>query len=244
MIKIIKKKANTPDGLLTSGATEIEALKKMTAAELLKYEYKSSLYGSKEVKDKLKQLQNDKCCFCEARVSHVSHGDVEHFRPKAGWMQKEKDKITKPGYYWLAYDFSNLFLSCQICNQKFKKNYFPLEDPAKRALTHKDKLSAEKSLIIDPGKEDPSKFLTFNKEYIVAKNDSEKGTETIKRTGLNRKEIVRARFEYLQVLEMLAEVARSGLPNATKAKNQFKKLGEADKEYSLMVRMNFPDLVK
>lgn len=243
MVKIVKKKADTPASLLTTGAAEIAALKKMDAATLLLYKYKNTLYGGAEVKDKLKHLQNDKCCFCEATVSHVAHGDVEHYRPKAGWVQKDKDKLTKPGYYWLAYDFSNLYLSCQICNQKFKRNYFPLADAAKRAKTHTDKLTGEKSLIIDPGKENPAKYLTFNKEMIAAINDNAKGTETIKRTGLNRKEILKARFEYLGILQTLADIARNNFPQAANARKKMKELAKPDKLYSLMVRTNFPDLV-
>lgn len=243
MVKITKKKSDTPGSLATTGAKEIAALKKMTKAKLLAYKYKSSLYGSADVKNKLKQLQNDKCCFCEATVSVVTHGDVEHFRPKAGWMQKDKDALTKPGYYWLAYDFTNLFLSCQICNQKYKKNYFPLANPDKRAKKHTDKLSAEKSLIIDPGKDDPSKYLSFNKEMIVAINNNEKGKETINRTGLNRPEILKSRFEYLETLQVLADIARKNLPDAAQAKAHFKKISKPDKIYSLMVKTNFPDLV-
>lgn len=243
MVKIVKKKTDTPASLLTRGATEIAALKKMNKAELMAYKYNTKLYGSAEVKDKLKELQKDKCCFCEARVSVVSHGDVEHYRPKGGWVQKEKDKLTQPGYYWLAYDFTNLFLSCQICNQKYKKNYFPLADPAKRAITHKKKISDEKSLIIDPGKEDPSKYLEFNKEMIIAKNNNPKGVETIKRTGLNRKEILVDRFEYLETLEKLAGVARTNHPDATSIKAFFKKIAKPERVYSLMVKNNFSDLL-
>ena len=243
MVKITKKKPDTPQSLLTTGAAEITVLKKMTKAKLLAYKYKSSLYGSPAVKDKLKSLQNDKCCFCEATVSHVSHGDVEHYRPKAGWIQKEKDKLTKPGYYWVAYDFTNLFLSCQICNQKFKRNYFPLANPAKRAKNHKQKISGEKPLIIDPGKDDPTKFLSFNKEVIVPINNNTKGLETIKRTGLNRREILKNRFEYLETFSILADIARKNLPDSAKARAHFKKVSKPDRIYSLMIRRNFPDLV-
>jgi uncharacterized protein (TIGR02646 family) len=223
MVKINKTKKDVPAILKTTGAAEIAALKKMSKAKLDAYQFKSSLYGGKPIKEKLKELQGDKCCFCEAKVSVVAHGDVEHYRPKAGWVQKEKDKLTKPGYYWTAYDFNNLFLSCQICNQKFKKNYFPLANPAARATNHKKPLAKEKPLIIDPGKDIPSKFLTFNKEIIVAVNNNAKGVETIKRTGLDRKELNKDRFEYLEVLEELAKVARNNMANAAGAKAQFKK---------------------
>ncbi len=243
MVKINKAKKDIPAILKTTGAAEIAALKKMTKAQLDAYAFKSSLYGGNTVKDKLKTLQREKCCFCEAKVTVVAHGDVEHYRPKAGWVQQDKDKLAKPGYYWTAYDFSNLFLSCQICNQKYKKNYFPLANPAQRATSHKKPLAKEKPLIIDPGKDTPSKYLSFNKEVIVPVNNNAKGKETIKRTGLDRIELNRDRFEYLELLEELAKVARNNLPNAISAKAQFKKKGQPGSIYSLMVRANFPDLV-
>ena len=87
------------------------------------FSFSSRIYGHKTVKETLKNLQYHKCCFCEAKITHISHGDVEHFRPKGGFQTSLNERLTKPGYYWLAYDFSNLFLACQICNQSYKKNY-------------------------------------------------------------------------------------------------------------------------
>jgi hypothetical protein len=53
------------------------------------------------------------------------------FRPKGGWVQNDGDALTQPGYYWLAYEWSNLLISCQLCNQEFKKNRFPLLNPTR-----------------------------------------------------------------------------------------------------------------
>jgi hypothetical protein len=44
---------------------------------------------------------------------------VEHFRPKSV-------------YWWLAYCYDNYAFSCQLCNQKFKSDAFPLEDEGRR----------------------------------------------------------------------------------------------------------------
>ena len=48
------------------------------------FEFDSSVYGHKTVKKALIEAQHGKCCFCEAKVVHISYGDVEHFRPKGG----------------------------------------------------------------------------------------------------------------------------------------------------------------
>jgi uncharacterized protein (TIGR02646 family) len=241
VVKIKKRRADIPESLNIKGAIELTRLKSLPPEELLAYKFKANLYGSKEVKTKLKALQNDKCCFCEAKVSHVSHGDVEHYRPKAGWIQSEKGKLIKPGYYWLAYDFANLYLACQICNQTYKRNYFPLARPGQRARNHKRSIRKEQPLIIDPGGGDPDRHLTFHEEVMVPR--TAKGKETIKRTGLNREEIVRSRFEYLELLGTLARVARGKSSEAVNARAQLKVSAMVGSIYSFMVRKNFPDLV-
>ena len=121
------------------------------------FDFKSSIYGHDSVKDALRAAQHDKCCFCESKFAHVSYGDVEHFRPKAAVRQSADGPLERPGYYWLAYEWSNLFASCQICNQRFKKNLFPLDNPRSRARSHHDDLGREKPLLLDPGRDEPAR---------------------------------------------------------------------------------------
>ncbi len=207
------------------------------------FKFSSKIYGHKTFKEALKKAQHDKCCFCEAKVAHVSHGDVEHFRPKAAYRIQTTGKLTKPGYYWLAYDFSNLYFSCQICNQKYKENYFPIEDETQRARMHNHNHLVENQLIIDPGREIPENYLYFEQEVVKPKNNSLKGVETILRTGLDRKELNDNRMEYLNILKILAKVATGNSQDAFDAKAHFKILGQSKSLYSLMVRCNFPDLI-
>jgi len=245
MIKIDKTHIHVPAILDTGGEgkLETEQLKADYNNGVRLFKFYSKIYGHKTVKEALKKAQNDKCCFCEAKVTHVSHGDVEHFRPKAAYKIQTNGKLTKPGYYWLAYDFSNLYFSCQICNQSFKKNYFPLADEAKRARSHSHDHLIENHLIIDPGLNNPENHLFFEQEIIKPKNASIEGVETIKRTGLNRDKLCERRFEYLSIFKTLAGVAKGNSPQAGEAKAHFKKLGQHHSEYALMMRSNFPDLV-
>ncbi|HOY33291.1 MAG TPA: hypothetical protein PKW80_15530 [Bacteroidales bacterium] len=237
MIRIIKKTGDTPSVLKTKGQEEIEKLKKMTDKERLAYRFSPGIYGCKAVKNKLKTIQNDKCCFCESKVSAVSHGDVEHYRPKGGWIQNDGDKLTQPGYYWLAYDFSNLFLSCQLCNEIYKKNYFPLSNPNKRALVHTQKISDENPMIIDPGTMDPSEHIEFRQE--IAHGKTKTGEETIKRTGLNRTELADQRLEYLKVLTTIAKLAGQNTDEGKQARKQLEELVSDKYIYSLMVQDTF-----
>ena len=76
-------------------------------------------------------------------------GDVEHYRPK-GAIGSGKTKI-RPGYYWLAYNWNNLYYACADCNQYRKRAAFPLVDETNRALDHHGAIGNEDPLILDPG---------------------------------------------------------------------------------------------
>jgi hypothetical protein len=69
----------------------------------------------KKAKQQLKAESAGKCAYCEAPTAVVAHGDVEHFRPKGV-------------YWWLAYCYDNYLYACQICNETFKGDNFPLTD--------------------------------------------------------------------------------------------------------------------
>jgi uncharacterized protein (TIGR02646 family) len=123
------------------------------------FEFDSSIYGAKSVKNALIRAQQGKCAFCESQVRHIAHGDVEHYRPKGGVRQSEADPLDQPGYFRLAYGWENLFFACQLCSQSFKKNLFPLVDPTRRARSHLDDLAAEQPMVIHPADEEPSAFI-------------------------------------------------------------------------------------
>lgn len=72
----------------------------------------------KNAKNQLKKESHGKCAYCEATTSVVAHGDVEHYRPKSI-------------YWWLAYDYDNYLYACQICNQVYKSDNFPVAGPAR-----------------------------------------------------------------------------------------------------------------
>jgi uncharacterized protein (TIGR02646 family) len=242
MIQIDKSAHSAPDVLTTRGATATEQHKLDYLAGTRKFSFENSVYGHSSVKALLIKIQHDKCCFCERKISAGEPGHIEHYRPKGGYKIQEKSKLVKPGYYWLAYDFGNLFLSCNRCNTSYKKNYFPLVDETKRAINHDLTIEDEDPLILNPSI-DPSPHLVFSKEILMPKNKSEKGKETINRTGLNRKALADERLSYLKVLEILAVVARGGGPESINARNHFIELGKKESVYSYMVNCNFPDLV-
>jgi uncharacterized protein (TIGR02646 family) len=168
-----------------------------------RWKFDSKLYGAKSVKAALQKAQHDKCAFCESKISHIAYGDVEHFRPKAGYRQKPTEPIRKPGYYWLAYDWTNLLFCCQICNQRNKGNHFPLINDANRARSHHDDIKHEQPLFINPADEDPREFLEFREEYVCATDGNSRGAQTIDVLGLNRELIAERRGDLLAKLKIL-----------------------------------------
>ena len=161
------------------------------------FDFEEAVYGASSVKQSLLVAQKGKCAFCESKFEHIAFGDVEHFRPKGGWIQAEGDTLTRPGYYWLAYDWGNLFASCQICNQQFKRNLFPLSDPLTRARSHHDDLTSELCLLLDPSADQPELHIGFRQEYPFPLNASERGDVTIRTFGLDREELNEMRRDRL-----------------------------------------------
>jgi uncharacterized protein (TIGR02646 family) len=81
--------------------------------ELPKHTFKANRW--KVAKKQLIKEVHGKCAYCEAPASMVAFGDVEHYRPKSI-------------YWWLTYSYDNLLLSCELCNEKFKKTKFPVKN--------------------------------------------------------------------------------------------------------------------
>lgn len=169
------------------------------------FSFKRSIYGSARIKNALKRAQKSKCCFCEARFDANYRGDVEHYRPK-GAIGSGKTRI-RPGYYWLAYTWTNLYYACADCNQYQKRAAFPLGDETNRALDHHSQISDEDPLILDPGgPRDPRDHIRFNEDVPVGTTAA--GRETIKRLKLDREALCRDRRKHFALLQALINIIR------------------------------------
>mgnify|MGYP002777798686 CR=1 FL=1 len=171
-----------------------------------KFQFDSNIYAHPTVKQALITAQYGKCCFCERLIG--TDGDVEHFRPKQAYKQGAGEPLQRPGYYWLAYEWDNLYLSCPSCNQRHKQNLFPLKDLALRATDHTQNLSQEEPLFVDPGKENPEDYIGFRGEFAFAINGSSKGEATWRALELNDggRKLPEARLQRLQLLKQLQQI--------------------------------------
>lgn len=100
-------------------------------------------------------FSNDKCWYVECK-NPGTDDDVDHFRPKLGvWEDR-----NHPGYYWLAFEWTNLRLSCHHANRLRtnpetgqtggKAEHFPLINPDDRVRSPSDDLLIEVPALLDP----------------------------------------------------------------------------------------------
>jgi uncharacterized protein (TIGR02646 family) len=248
MIKIDRCQAPKPSALDKKNReekTETErAIEHYTSPAFDGANFDFKVYSDKEVKEALIKLFKGKCAYCESTFLHVYSGDVEHFRPKGEIEDAIPNK--KPGYYWLAADWDNLFLSCRNCNQKLshsiygigskktmgKMNQFPLSDLSKyvRKHDHSNGIADEEPyrLLLNPCIDNPEEHLEYGEEGVIRPKKDAVGNQSIKaKTSidvyvLQRVYLVQSREKML--IEMQAQIQR--VKEATQNYNDV--IGEAD----------------
>ena len=200
-----------------------------------------------------------KCAFCEETIRSNQHGDIEHFRPKAG-VTDENDvtvsisgtNVPHPGYYWLAYDWQNLVPSCQLCNQPSmartngkrigKWNRFPIKDENSRAVAPGQE-AGEQPLLINPTQEDPAAHIGVDETGVMyARDDSPRGTMCIDIFGLNeRSDLVNRRRQTYQDVRNLYLVYVIALLNGNSvgeasARTRLTRIEEGAEEFTAAAR--------
>lgn len=156
------------------------------------------IYTDMSVANALNEIYHNKCAICEVKLKDKFI--VTHYRP-----------ITH--YPWLAYEWSNLFLSCHECD-KAKRDYFPLIDEKFRITkppysfydwrATSTFFENEFALLINPE-------VTYDKEYFDVKKDGSLESNdllrktTINRYDLNRRDLVHARKRIIDHYILLFE---------------------------------------
>lgn len=141
----------------------------------------------KYLKNEIINLTDGRCAYCGKFVDTLS---IEHYHPKDGIAIdiNTPKSISKPGYFWLASDWYNLFPACTTCNILKKReiinlnnlefysnvvgkgNLFPLyKNYSHSPLLLKDKgftycskrIKKEKPLLFNPSKNNPKKLFKY-----------------------------------------------------------------------------------
>lgn len=185
------------------------------------HEPDDAVYADPRVKAALEKLFHDKCAYCETPLAAASDWDVEHFRPK----KAVAERLDHPGYYWLAYEWPNLYPSCQHCNQSRKDrprwgnpetgpaagklDQFPLDDEGTRAFLPTDDLKRERRLLIDPCEDQPEDHLRYTVDgQIVAVQDDRRGAASIQVFHLTRSRLRDARRQVIEAAIALLKLIR------------------------------------
>lgn len=173
----------------------------------LRHKFDSKIYKNKEVQESLWKLFKGKCAYCESSLSVPSTGEIDQFRPKAG-SYDIRTKLSLDHYWWLAYDWNNLYLVCQVCNAN-KGSKFPLRNrrvkvPNGALAQHNASwfwtdLASEKPLLLDPCSDrvNPADHLVFDDGGLVAGLTRE-GKVTIETLKLNRERLVHERSKTIE----------------------------------------------
>ncbi len=142
----------------------------------------NSRYKVDDVKEALILIYNGKCAFCEQK-EELSH--IEHFRPK-------------DIYYWLAFSWDNLLMSCPTCNTHKGTDF---EIDGNLAIFENTELNIrnintssaiydiyEIPKMVNPEVTDPEGQIYFEKDGVI-KSDDDRFSYTIKTCKIDRKSL-------------------------------------------------------
>ena len=215
---------DAPDVLMRCSARRLAAERTISSmvenGELPSSRDFADLWREPAVKNALWNMQKGRCCYCESLREPKRESDIEHFRPKT---EIAEERPSRPAYWWLAYEWSNLFLACKVCNEEFKRTHFPIRGT--RATGPGDSLDAEDATLLNPSCDDVDDAIGFDWETLGESvfmfgvgGEAERVRATVKILGLNRPLLARQRWDALAPLRMIAdsviEARRDGLSEA------------------------------
>lgn len=244
-IPSILEKPFKKSGILPAGS-ELDRAVHFFSQPRGKKKFTFKRYKEDKVKKALENLFHGKCAYCETYYSSTQPMDVEHYRPKGNvagtdhggywWLAADWENLlpscidcNRRRKQKLPDDIS-LERRAEIWdddlvtdpNNMGKKDLFPLELGSNRAAfiknlkKRKQALQNEKRLLLDPTRDDPEEFISFNgggddrlslvlpwgKDGIR----NEIGLASTQVYGLNRLGLVQARTRILRDLEFLMEI--------------------------------------
>lgn len=154
-------------------------------------------YNHREIKNALVAMFYGKCAYCESPIRIVAYGHIEHFCPKSHPYCLDK-----------IFDWNNLLLSCEICNDAAHKGTrFPIDASGHILLINPT----------DPA-DSPERHLKvrWDNETGIASiyGVDDRGKETEQTFDLNglrgRKELLMERSRYIKMLLALVKFAEQG----------------------------------
>lgn len=189
--------------------------------------FNDNYYNHDKVKKELNDIYGNKCAYCESLLEISGYKRIDHYRPKEKIKDIHGNKLNNhKGYFWLAYEWSNLVPCCEICNGA-KSDYFPLLEVESRVSDfHIDipfptippdddwkeywqswrecwnpmayPLSNEKRLLLNPELDEVEKYFYYMIDGRIQSDEIE-GIISIKIYDLNREPL---QFERKKVIDL------------------------------------------
>lgn len=170
----------------------------------------NSKYAHSQIRDSLNAMSFHKCFYCERKLKGMPQ-EIDHFIEVA----ERRD---------LAYEWDNLCLACDNCNNKLSNRVVPVEE------------------VLDPCRhsdEDIRQHLTFEDEIIRAKNGSDLGLRTIQKYKLGNAQLDLVRSQAIQQFQKLVIRIQRNMVNenrsmSAKEKEALLSFKHRDRPFSLM----------
>lgn len=215
---IYVERCETPAALLKTSKTKVsedkQAREHFEDSKKIGESFNFKVYKDDSVQRALRKMFGRYCAYCESDYACAGPMDVEHFRPKGGFLIHDANAapaLKKPGYWWLAACWDNLLASCPGCNRVWeqdvrlledltevekagKGNWFPLENEAKRATKEGDE-ALEEPLLINPCVDFPEDHLHFRPNGLVIPT-TRRGYASVLTYGLHRDDLTRTRADH------------------------------------------------
>ena len=246
------------DAWIVAAKAETDDLLKLVD-EKKPWKIKDALY--KRMRDVIFTAYFGKCGYCEAKIKADQPGDVEHYRPKRA-VSDENWKVAMvadgqggvkkhPGYYWLAYDWTNLLPSCAKCNRPTKVgnvrvgkgDRFPV---MKGWASSAAEVAVEKPLFLHPVLDNPARHLTFDPATGVLGWKTRRGKACVELLGLNRDGLIEERqFVYdaaeSLVIAALSDVQSGNMDDARRRIERMEEFRTGRRAYSMAGRKALRD---
>ncbi len=151
----------------------------------------SMIMEDPEIREALHKVFRKKCAYCESLLE-FNEANISHFRPVSNATSSAQEMDSPDHYAWLAYEWRNLLLLCDVCSTS-QKNFFPVEGPRALPLTTwNEAVISENALLLDPCSDEPQRHLSFSGDgYVYPK--TKRGRATIELLHLNRPNLISER---------------------------------------------------
>lgn len=171
----------------------------------------SSKYAHKDILQQLNSCSFNKCFYCESKLTGTSR-EVDHYIEVA---------IDPSG----AFEWTNLYLSCNNCNDKLDHNTVPVTEALNPCVDSDEQIQ---------------RHITFERECIRSQAGSEKGLNTIRKFRLDSDALDLKRSKWLNKLATIVIEIDNQMREENRTVHSFEekdricRFMQSDQPYSLM----------